>query len=202
MKRILALAQKVAETLLESEQTERITGAGITPAHSDARFRREHDAVTKLLNELVAKMPGRLEPLEWLVDSYGRTSDSFRMPDALAQLGDALVAAKQLARAKEIFEQLVDRHPESDSSKRKLNDVLRRMGLPAPEEEPEPVQRARCKRKFPSRKRQSCVRSWMPRSPEERVAAAAIVEEQLDEETRRSSSPNRLPMWICSRAMD
>src|SRR5260370_12237569 len=85
-------------------------------------------------------MPGRLEPLEWLVDSYGRTSDSFRMPDALAQLGDALVTANQLARAKEIFEQLVDRHPESDSSRRKLNDVLRRMGLPAPEDEPAPVQ--------------------------------------------------------------
>src|SRR5439155_79040 len=100
----------------------------------------EHDAVARLLNELASKMPGRLEPLEWLVDSYGRTSDSFRMPDALAQLGDALVAAKQLTRAKEVFEQLVDRQPESDSVKRKLNDVLRRMGLPAPDEEPEIVE--------------------------------------------------------------
>ena len=70
-----------------------------------------------------------MEPHEWLVDSYGRTSDSFRLPDALAQLGDALVADGQLERAKEVFEQLVDREPESDSAKRKLNDLLQKMGL-------------------------------------------------------------------------
>src|SRR6266849_4970472 len=133
------LAQKVAESLLESEQNDRAL-ALVSRLRIPMLDSGEHDAVTQLLNELAAKMPGRLEPLKWLVDSYGRTSDSFRMPDALAQLGDALVTANQLARAKEIFEQLVDRQPESDSSKRKLNDVLRRMGLPAPEDEPEPVQ--------------------------------------------------------------
>ena len=78
-------------------------------------------------------MPGRMEPLEWLVDIYGRTSDSFRLPDALAHLGDALVADNKLKRAKQIFEQLVDREPESEPAKRKLNDVLRKMGLMAPE---------------------------------------------------------------------
>src|ERR1700745_2324369 len=133
------LAQKVAENLLESEQTER-TLALVSRLRIPMLDSGEHDAVSKLLNELVAKMPGRLEPLEWLVDSYGRTSDSFRMPDALAQLGDALLAANQLARAKEVFEQLVDRQPESDSSKGQLNDALRRMGFAAAEEEPEPVQ--------------------------------------------------------------
>ena len=74
-------------------------------------------------------------PLEWLVDFYGRTSDSFRLPDALAHLGDALVEANQLDRAKTIFEQLVDRQPESDSAQRKLDAVLRKMGLLAPEPE-------------------------------------------------------------------
>ena len=93
----------------------------------------EHEVVSRLLNELAARLPGRIEPLEWLVETYGRTSDSFRMPDALAQLGDALVAAKQYDRAKQVFEQLVDREPESDSAKRKLNDVLRKMGLLVPE---------------------------------------------------------------------
>src|SRR5262249_14625636 len=37
-------------------------------------------------------------------------------------------------RAKTILEQLVDREPESDSAKHKLNDCLRKMGLLAPEE--------------------------------------------------------------------
>src|SRR5260370_22215544 len=96
----------------------------------------EHDAVSNLLNELATRMPGRIEPREWLVDTYGRTSDSFRLPDALAQLGDALSAAGQLERAKEVFERLVDREPESDSAKRKLNDVFRKLGvLPAEPEE-------------------------------------------------------------------
>jgi tetratricopeptide (TPR) repeat protein len=176
------LAQKVAETLLESEQTER-TLALISRLRIPMLDSGEHDAVAKLLNELVAKMPGRLEPLEWLVDSYGRTSDSFRMPDALAQLGDALLAANQLTRAKEVFEQLVDRQPESDSSKRKLNDVLRRMGLPAPEEEPEPVQET-LQAEIPQPETPK-LRPEVDTPPEERVAAAAIVEEQLDEETQK-----------------
>jgi tetratricopeptide (TPR) repeat protein len=176
------LAQKVAETLLESEQTER-TLALVSRLRIPMLDSGEQDAVTKLLNELVAKMPGRLEPLEWLVDSYGRTSDSFRMPDALAQLGDALLAANQLTRAKEVFEQLVDRQPESDSSKRKLNDVLRRMGLPAPEEEPEPVQET-LQAEIPQPEAPK-LRPEVDTPPEERVAAAAIVEQQLDEETQK-----------------
>jgi pilus assembly protein FimV len=176
------LAQKVAEALLESEQTDR-TLALVSRLRIPMLDSGEHDAVTKLLNELVAKMPGRLEPLEWLVDSYGRTSDSFRMPDALAQLGDALVAAKQLPRAKEVFEQLVDRQPESDSSKRKLNDVLRRLGLPAPEEEPEPLQET-LQAEIPQPEAPK-LRPELDTPPEERVAAAAIVEEQLDEETQK-----------------
>jgi len=132
------LAQKVAEALIESGQTDRSL-AFVSRLRIPMLDAGEHEAVGRLLNDLTAKMPGRLEPLEWLVDSYGRTSDSFRLPDALAHLGDALVTANQLPRAKEVFEQLVDRQPESDSAKRKLNDVLRRMGLQPAEPEPEPI---------------------------------------------------------------
>jgi tetratricopeptide (TPR) repeat protein len=176
------LAQKTAEALLASDQAE--------PALTlIARLRipmvdaGEHDAVTRLLNELAAKMPGRLEPLEWLVDTYGRTSDSFRMPDALAHLGDALVAAKQLTRAKEVFEQLVDRQPESDAAKRKLNDVLRKMGLPAPDEEPEAVQET-LQAEIPQPEAPK-LRPEAVSTPEERIAPAEVVEEPIDEETQK-----------------
>jgi tetratricopeptide (TPR) repeat protein len=175
------LAQKVAESLLESAQSERAL-ALVSRLRVPMLDSGEHDAVTRLLNELASKMPGRLEPLEWLVDSYGRTSDSFRMPDALAQLGDALVAAKQLTRAKEVFEQLVDRQPESDSVKRKLNDVLRRMGLPAPEEEPEIVESLQAEIPQPEAPK---LRPDIVTPPEERVATAAVVEDPLDEETQK-----------------
>src|SRR6266481_5496593 len=122
------LTQKVTEALLQSGQGESAMTivARVRIPMLDAG---EHDAVSNLLNELATRMPGRIEPREWLVDTYGRTSDSFRLPDALAQLGDALSAAGQLERAKEVFERLVDREPESDSAKRKLNEVLRKLGL-------------------------------------------------------------------------
>src|SRR5271165_1237095 len=124
--------QKVTQALLESGQGERAMSilSRIRIPMIDAG---EHEGVTHLLNDLASRMPGRLEPLEWLVDTYGRTSDSFRLPDALAQLGDALVASGKLDRAKDIFQQLVDREPESDSAKRRLNEVLRKMGQPGAE---------------------------------------------------------------------
>jgi pilus assembly protein FimV len=120
--------QKVTQALLEEGQGERAMSllSRIRIPMIDAG---EHEGVAHLLTELATRLPGRLEPLEWLVDTYGRTSDSFRLPDALAHLGDALAASGKLERAKEMFEQLVQREPESDSAKRKLNDVLRKMGL-------------------------------------------------------------------------
>ena len=132
------LTQKVVEAQLESGQGERAM-AILERTRIPMIDAGEHETVSRLLNGLAERLPGRLEPLEWLVDTYGRTSDSFRLPDALAHLGDALVAAKQLERAKQVFEQLVDREPESDPAKRKLNDVLRKMGQPAPAAEPEPI---------------------------------------------------------------
>jgi pilus assembly protein FimV len=120
--------QKLTQALLESGQGERAMSvlSRIRIPMIDAG---EHEGVVHLLNDLATRLPGRLEPLEWLVDTYGRTSDSFRLPDALAQLGDALVASGKTERARDIFQQLVDREPESDSAKRKLHDVLLKLGL-------------------------------------------------------------------------
>jgi pilus assembly protein FimV len=125
-------AQKIVEALLESGQGDRAM-AIISEIRVPMIDAGEHEVIGRLQNELATRMPGRLEPLEWLVDFYGRTSDSFRLPDALAHLGEALLAANQLERAKAVFEQLVDRQPDSESAKRKLDTVLRKMGLLAAE---------------------------------------------------------------------
>ena len=129
--------QKVTEVLMESGQAERAMSilSRIRIPMIDAG---EYEGVAHLLNELATRLPGRLEPLEWLVDTFGRTSDPFRLPDALAHLGDALVASGKLERAKDIFQQLVDREPGSDAAKRKLKQVLKKMGV-APVEEESPV---------------------------------------------------------------
>jgi len=120
--------QKVVESLLQSGNGEKAMEI-LEKSRLPMIDAGEHEVVGKLLNELAASMPGSVQPLEWLVELYGRTSDSFRLPDALAHLGDALVADQQYEPAKKIFEQLLDREPESDSAKRKLNHVLRKMGL-------------------------------------------------------------------------
>jgi tetratricopeptide (TPR) repeat protein len=133
--------QKVVEALLKSGQSEKALGI---LEHSRVAMidAGEQEAVGRMLHDLATDMPGQLEPLEWLVELYGRTSDSFHMADALANLGDALVTARQYERAKTIFEQLVERQPENDSAKRKLNGVLRKLGLPAQDLEEEEIPEA------------------------------------------------------------
>jgi pilus assembly protein FimV len=180
-------AQKIVEALLESGQSDRamaIIGQIRVPM-IDAG---EHEVIGRLQNELAGRMPGRLEPLEWLVDFYGRTSDSFRLPDALAHLGDALVAANQLERAKAIFEQLVDRQPDSDSAKRKLDGVLRKLGLlgaeaapPAPEED---LQADIPKAPAP-KLRPDAEATFAPVAGDKPAAPSAPAEPPLDEETQK-----------------
>ena len=128
-------AQKVTEALLQADEGEQamklLERIRVPMADSG-----EQEHVGRLLNELTTRLPGRIEPLEWLVEFYGRTSDSFRLADSLAHLGDALADAKQYERAKEVYEQLVTRQPDSDSPKRKLNAVLRKLGHDMEEEAP------------------------------------------------------------------
>jgi pilus assembly protein FimV len=132
-------AQKITEALLQADQGERAMEM-LERIRVPMAEAGEHEHVGRLLNDLSSRLPGRVEPLEWLVDFYGHTNDSFRLGDALAHLGDALAAAKQYERAKEVYEQLVSRQPDSDSPKRKLNAVLRKLGHDLPEEAPPPVE--------------------------------------------------------------
>ncbi len=179
-------AQKLVESLLESGQGDRAMTI-LDRTRIPMIDAGEHEVVGKLLNELAERMPGRIEPLEWLVETYGRTSDSFRLPDALAHLGDALVATKQYDRAKQVFEQLVDREPESDPAKRKLNDVLRRMGLLSGEVAPEiiedhaPVELT----KAPAPKVRPDMEPTAPEVKANPVTPAAPVEAALDEDTQK-----------------
>jgi tetratricopeptide (TPR) repeat protein len=137
-----APAKKAVDALLQADEGEQAF-ALVKRIRIPMVDAGEAEPVGRLLTELSAKLPGRLEPLEWLVELYSQGDDSFHLHDALAHLGDALVAAKQYDRAKEIFEQLVARDPESDSPKRKLNAVLRKLGHDVAEEEPAaPVEEA------------------------------------------------------------
>ena len=182
--------QKVVEALLEAGQTQKAKGI-LEQSRIPLIDAGEHEAVGKMLNALADRTPGKVEPLEWLVELYGRTSDSFHMPDALARLGDALVENEQLDRAKEIFEQLVERQPDSDSAKRKLNNLLRQMGMPpahAVEEVAEapkiPDDHLRAEiLKAPTPKLRSDVSGFGPEVSEKSQATAP--DPQLDDETQK-----------------
>jgi pilus assembly protein FimV len=176
--------QKIVESLLGAGQGEKAM-AILEKSRIPMIDAGEHEVIGKLLNELAAGLPGRIEPLEWLVELYGRTSDSFRLPDALAHLGDALSADGQMERAKQVLEQLVDREPESDSAKRKLNYVLRKMGLLAGEEEPEPVEENLQAEipKAPAPKLRGADEESAPEAPAQKVEVRS--EPALDEETQK-----------------
>lgn len=176
--------QKTVEALLGAGQGEKAM-AILEKSRIPMIDAGEHEVIGKLLNELAAGLPGHIEPLEWLVELYGRTSDSFRLPDALAHLGDALSTDGQLERAKQIFEQLIDREPESDSAKRKLNHVLRKLGLISGEDAPEvPEENLQADiPKPPAPKLRSAEEEAAPEVPVKKVEVRG--EPALDEETQK-----------------
>jgi tetratricopeptide (TPR) repeat protein len=175
--------QKTVEALLGAGQGEKAM-AILEKSRLPLIDAGEHEVIGKLLNELAAGLPGRIEPLEWLVELYGRTSDSFRLPDALAHLGDALSTDGQLERAKQVFEQLVDHEPESDSAKRKLNHVLRKLGLISSEDAPEVAEENLQAEipKAPAPKLPSAEQEPVPEVPQSKVEVRK--EPALDEETQ------------------
>jgi pilus assembly protein FimV len=132
-------AQKITEALLQADEGERAMEM-LERIRVPMMEAGEQEHVGRLLNDVAARLPGRIEPLQSLVDFYERTSDSFRMADALAHLGDALAGAKKYDRAKEIYEQLVARQPDSDAPKRKLNEILRKLGHDVPREAAVPAE--------------------------------------------------------------
>ncbi|HYL86074.1 MAG TPA: tetratricopeptide repeat protein [Candidatus Angelobacter sp.] len=180
--------QKLVELLLQAGQDERVLGL-LEQSRLPMIDAGEHEAVARMLQELSTAMPDRLEPYEWLVELFGRTSDSFRLPDALANYGDALVVHHQNEQAKKIFEQLVERQPDSDSAKRKLNGVLRKMGLLEGEAVPEIAEEETLQAQIPKAaepKLRSDVSDFTPGvEAKPPVAPAASFEPQLDDETQK-----------------
>jgi len=89
----------------------------------------EHEALAQTLSRLAERKPGQLEPLEWLVDLYGRASDSFRLPDALAQLAYAYETSGKDAQALATYEKLLERTPEDETTRRKYMRLRAKSGL-------------------------------------------------------------------------
>src|SRR5229473_3578499 len=113
------MVSKVCIALLEAGESKRALGVTdqIRIPMIDAG---EHDKISEILTRLAGQLPGNLTPLEWLVETYGRISDSFRLPDALSQLGDAAAEAGDFEKAKKAYTQLLERQPDNESAKHRL----------------------------------------------------------------------------------
>ncbi|MGH9678815.1 MAG: tetratricopeptide repeat protein, partial [Candidatus Acidiferrales bacterium] len=72
------VAHRVVNTLLDSGDLDRAREllALIRDTMIDSG---DHEALAQTISRLAEARPGQLEPLEWLVDLYGRASDSFRL---------------------------------------------------------------------------------------------------------------------------
>jgi tetratricopeptide (TPR) repeat protein len=122
------VVHRVAGALLEAGELDRAQGmlASIRSTMIDSG---EHEALAKTLAQLAERKPGELEPLEWLVDLYGRASDSFRLPDALGQLAFAYEASGDDALAMATYQKLLERTPEDETVRRKFMDLRAKAGL-------------------------------------------------------------------------
>jgi len=89
----------------------------------------DHESLAQSITRLAESKPGQLIPLEWLVDLYGRASDSFRLPDALAQLASAYEASGEDAKALSTYEKLLERTPEDETTRRKYMRLRAKSGL-------------------------------------------------------------------------
>jgi pilus assembly protein FimV len=122
------VAHQVASKLLESGDLDRAQ-ALLGLIRETMINAGEHEALAQSLSRLADSRPGQVEPLEWLVDLYGKASDSFRLPDALAQLAYALETSGDDQRALATYEQLLERTPEDEMTRRKYVQLRAKMGL-------------------------------------------------------------------------
>jgi len=90
----------------------------------------EHEALGELLTAGVQRFPHLVEPHQWLVDLYKHTSDSFRLPDALASLARVCEAAGKQDQALAVYEEMLDRDPENEAARREY-DRLKGTGTKA-----------------------------------------------------------------------
>lgn len=162
------IVHQVAGALLDAGDLDRSQGllGSVRDAMIDSG---DHELLAQTLQRLAERRQGHLEPLEWLVDLYGRASDSFRLPDALAQLALAYESAGDDAKALATYEKLLERTPEDETTRRKYMRLRLSAGLePAGAEMPPPVKMA------PT--------DIAPKAP---VAAPEGSEASLDDETLR-----------------
>ena len=107
--------------------------------HGPMMTAQDYERLNSVLAKVIEGNPKELEPREWLIELCRKTGDSFRLTEALDQLGDAAVTAGQLEKARASYEELLEREPQNEFNRRRLSQVREKLGMPALEAEPMPI---------------------------------------------------------------
>lgn len=170
------LGLRLVDSLLESGEME-LTLKLVGNLRAPLVEAGEHERLAQILTTMTERVPKRLEPREWLVELHRHASDAFRLTESLDHLGDAAVSAGNLERAREAYEELLEREPQNDHNRRRLSQVRAKLGL-APLEAPAMAVRP----ELPSEGIPLPPTEDQPASPAEEAPAPAAAG---DEETER-----------------
>jgi tetratricopeptide (TPR) repeat protein len=123
-----AMAAKVAMSMTELGQADNALLLldeirGTMATNDDA------ESLAQMLHATATRFTGRLEPHEWLVELYTQINDAFHLPEAMAQLGQAAAAGGHFDRARQVYEQLIERSPEDKNIRENLEQVRARLGM-------------------------------------------------------------------------
>jgi tetratricopeptide (TPR) repeat protein len=123
-----AMAAKVAMAMTELGQADNALLLldeirGTMATNDDA------ESLAQMLHATATRFTGRLEPHEWLVELYTQINDAFHLPEAMAQLGQAAAAGGHFDRARQVYEQLIERSPEDKNIRENLEQVRARLGM-------------------------------------------------------------------------
>ncbi|MGH9727776.1 MAG: tetratricopeptide repeat protein [Candidatus Acidiferrales bacterium] len=123
------LVLRVANALIEADDPDAALQL-IDGIRDSAAASGNQDHLVKLLTTVVERLPGRIEPLEWLVDLYRRTGDN-NLSEAQLQLADAYANAGQSERAEATLNDLLEREPDNELARQRLAQVRKKLGHPS-----------------------------------------------------------------------
>src|SRR5205807_7346243 len=135
----------------------------------------EQEALAHMLSSAAGRLPDKVEPREWLVEVYKHTSDSFHLPEALAELAAIYETVGDRKRAAQVYEEILERDPENERIRHEYEKLK---GKSTGEPHSKPAEKVPPAESVPPAER-------LPAAPQRSAARTQPLDSHLDEETQR-----------------
>jgi tetratricopeptide (TPR) repeat protein len=118
---------RLAGTLLEAGEADRALDlvAGIRQAALNVG---EKEPLLQTLTAIAERLRGRTEPLEWLIEIYRQTGDTYHLSEVQSELADILTTSGHLDRAEAIFKEILEHEPDNELARQRLTQLRKEMG--------------------------------------------------------------------------